>query len=159
MIRVISKDDYYFEVVQAVAKRATCDRGRSGAILVLNGRIIATGYVGSPSGTPHCDDVGHEWIEYFDETGSMTRSCIRTTHAEINALAQCAKNGPPCQRSILYSTMFPCYSCAKALVNAGIIEVHALYDYQGSKLSKTLFDVVGMSWTIEKNEYLYVAND
>lgn len=145
----ISKEDYYFTVVEAVAKRATCGRGRSGAVLVKDGRIIATGYVGSPAGAPHCDDVGHEWIEQIDETGTIvSKHCVRTLHAEQNALVQCARYGPPCQGATMYSTMFPCYTCAKMLVNAGIAEVQSLNDYQRSDRSKELFDEVGVRWSI-----------
>lgn len=150
----ISREEYYFRIVDAVAARATCDRGRSGAILVKDRQIIATGYVGSPSGTVHCDEAGHELVPSWSETGERTEHCVRTVHAEENALIQCARYGPPCDGAQMYCTMFPCYTCAKSLVNAGVLEVHSLFDYQKSNQSKRLFDEVGIKWTIENNRIL-----
>jgi len=148
----ITREEYYFRVVEAVASRATCDRGRSGAILVKDQRIIAAGYVGSPSGTLHCDEADHELVKRWDQESTLfTNHCERTIHAEMNALIQCARYGPPCDGAAMYSTMFPCYTCAKSLVNAGIREVYALFDYQKSERSKQLFDEVGIKWVI-KNE-------
>jgi dCMP deaminase len=155
----IDRTEYYFKVVDAVALRATCDRGQSGAILVRDGRIISTGYVGAPAKMPHCDEAGHDietrkilvddpkgvggksWVE--------TSHCVRTVHAEMNALIQAAKFGPPVIAATMYCTMFPCFECAKAIVNAGIVEVFARYDYQRSRRSKELFDSVGVRWSIQ----------
>jgi dCMP deaminase len=145
----ISREEYYFKVVEAVALRATCNRGRSGAILVKDQRIIATGYVGSPSGAPQCDEVGHEMVDVFDGTEIVSAHCVRTLHAEENALLQCARYGPPCDGAVIYCTMIPCYWCAKALINAGIREVHALFDYQKSDRSIALFDQMGIKWTVK----------
>jgi dCMP deaminase len=150
-----SKEQSYMKIVQAVARRATCNRGRSGAILIRDGRIIATGYVGSPAHVAHCDDVGHEMEKrYEDILGKIRESvhCIRTVHAEMNAILQAAKYGPPVHGAELYCTMFPCYDCAKAIVNAGIIAVHSEFDYQKSDRSKTLFDLVNISWDINDPE-------
>ncbi|HPO30111.1 MAG TPA: hypothetical protein PKX28_02645, partial [Candidatus Hydrogenedentes bacterium] len=52
-------DEYFMEVANAIAKRATCNRGRSGCVIARDRTILVTGYVGSPKGFPHCDDVGH----------------------------------------------------------------------------------------------------
>lgn len=152
----ISRTDYYFKVVEAVALRGTCDRGRSGAVLVKDGRIIATGYVGAPTGVDHCDEVGHEFIQQFDPVPlagkvKVSQHCVKTSHAEVNALIQCARYGPSCDGSILYCTMFPCYDCAKSIVNAGVREVHSIFDYQKASRSKVLFDMVEIKWSIREN--------
>jgi dCMP deaminase len=161
-LKRLSREQYYRAVLDAVALRGSCNRGRSGAVLVKRGRIIATGYVGSPSGTKHCDDVGHELeVTYTEDkdsgspsyhTGLRSEHCIRTTHAEMNAILQASRYGPSIEGSELYCTMFPCYSCAKAIVNAGIAQVHATWDYQKSARSKSLFDEVGITWTLEHEE-------
>ncbi len=78
-------DEYFMEVANAIAKRATCDRGRSGCVIAKNNQILATGYVGAPSGLPHCDDVGHQMRKMLHEDGSITEHCVRTVHAEQNA--------------------------------------------------------------------------
>lgn len=80
----VSTDDYFHEIAKAVAARATCDRAHVGAVLVKSGRILSTGFNGSPTGLDHCDDVGHE-IENFH--------CVRTIHAELNAIVQAALHG------------------------------------------------------------------
>lgn len=148
----IDREEYYFRIVETVAERATCNRGKAGAILVKDQRIIATGYAGSPSGTPHCDEADHELVKRWDDaSGMLTLHCERSTHAEQNALIQCARYGPPCDGAKMYCTMFPCYTCAKLLVNAGIKAVCAMFDYQKSARSKQLFDEAGIKWMI-KNE-------
>jgi dCMP deaminase len=143
-------------VTAAVALRATCDRGRSGAIIVRDGRIIATGYVGSPAGTAHCDEDGHEIEKRYEKTTGtkmrMTEHCIRTVHAEMNAILQAARYGPSTEGGEIYCTMFPCYDCAKAIVNAGITKIHAEFDYQKSARSKKLLMKVGIPWTINHDE-------
>ncbi len=148
------KTDFYFAVVKAASLRSTCDRGRSGAALIKHGRVIATGYSGSASGTSHCDDVGHEMIKHFvkiipSEGAVYTSHCIRTVHAELNAILQSARFGPSTEGAHMYCTMFPCYACAQAIINAGITEVHALSDDQKSAMLKRLFDGVKVRSSFE----------
>ena len=102
------------EIAKQVATRATCDRKLIGAVIVRNRTILSTGYNGSPRGLAHCDDVGHEIVDGH---------CVRTVHAEANAIAQAAKNGVSIDNSVLYTTASPCYDCFKLLVNAGIARV------------------------------------
>jgi len=147
----ISRDEYYRAVVEAITLRGTCDRGMAGAVIVKQGRIIATGHVGSPMGAPHCDEAGHE-IEsrkyWSNDMQIETKNCARTLHAELNAILQAARYGPTVEGAILYCKIFPCYDCAKAIVNVGIVEVKATYDYQSSERSKQLFSELGVKWSI-----------
>ncbi|MDH5783661.1 MAG: deaminase, partial [Candidatus Bathyarchaeota archaeon] len=88
-----SWDRYFLDLCEAVSKRATCDRGRSGCVIVKDKRILTTGYVGSPAGLPHCDETGHDMRKVFDDAGNVTQHCVRTLHAEQNAIIQAAKFG------------------------------------------------------------------
>ena len=106
-----SWDEYFMRVAEAVSTRSTCDRNHVGAVLVVDKTIVATGYNGSIKGLPHCDDVGHLMIDSH---------CLRTVHAEMNALAQAAMNGNATKGATLYVTSSPCWSCFKVLANAGI---------------------------------------
>jgi dCMP deaminase len=99
------------EVAKVVATRATCDRKHVGAVLVRDRHILATGYNGSLPGTPHCDDVGHLMVDDH---------CLRTIHAEANAVAQAAKTGTNVAGATCYVTASPCFNCFKQLVGAGI---------------------------------------
>ena len=74
-------DEYFMEVANTIAKRATCDRGRSGCVIARNRQILVTGYVGSPTGLPHCDEVGHLMRQVTDEEGNSSNHCVRTVHA------------------------------------------------------------------------------
>ena len=103
-------DQYFLELSDIVASRATCDRGKSGCVIVKEKRVLATGYVGSPSGLPHCDEVGHLLREVTYEDGVTKQHCVRTIHAEQNALAQAAKHGIAVNGATLYCKMEPC-SC------------------------------------------------
>lgn len=109
-----SWDEYFMRIARIVATRATCDRKHVGAVIVRDRSILATGYNGSIRGLPHCDEVGH-----LMENGH----CVRTTHAEMNAIIQAAKNGTSIDGADLYVTASPCWSCFKAIANAGIKRV------------------------------------
>ena len=107
-------DSYFMLIAEQVATRGTCDRKQVGCVLVRDKRIIATGYNGSVSGSEHCDDIGH----------LMENShCVRTIHAEVNAVAQCAKHGVSCEGATCYSNTLICWNCFKTLVNAGVKKI------------------------------------
>ena len=106
-----SWEDYFLEVMHAVSKRATCDRGRSGCVIARDNQILVTGYVGAPVGLPHCDDVGHFMVGDH---------CLRTVHAERNALNFAGRYGISVNGATAYITEAPCYSCAKDLASVGI---------------------------------------
>lgn len=133
-------DEYFMSVVDVVAKRRTCDRGEGGAITVIDKKIMTTGYVGSPPGQPHCDEVGHLMREVIDiNTGNKSMHCIRTLHAEENAILQAAEFGISLKGATLYCKMTPCYSCAMKIVRVGIVRVVAKRRYHAEKLSLKLF--------------------
>ena len=135
-------DEYFMKLADTVGERATCDRGRSGCVIVKDKRILTTGYVGSPMGLPHCDEVGHEMHKVIHDDGHETMHCIRTIHAEQNALIQAARVGIALEGSTIYCRMTPCYVCAKLIVNAGIKRVVCAKDYQASAQSKRIFKEV-----------------
>ncbi len=103
------------EIAIQVSKRSTCDRRMVGAVIVRDKTILSTGYNGSIRGLPHCDEVGH-----LMEAGH----CVRTIHAEVNAVAQAAKNGTSIQSGQLYTTSSPCWPCFKIMANSGIQKVY-----------------------------------
>src|SRR3989344_6849014 len=88
-----SWDEYFLALADMVGSRGTCDRGRSGCVIARDKRILTTGYVGSPAGLPHCDEVGHIIHEVKHESGRLSSHCVRTIHAEENAIHQAAKLG------------------------------------------------------------------
>lgn len=114
--------DAYFMMMakDVVATRATCPRRQVGCVLVRDKRIITTGYNGSPSGMPHCTDVGCRMHEGH---------CVRAIHAEQNAIAQAALHGVSTQGATCYVTAAPCVNCANLLVAAGIVRVVYLEEY------------------------------
>lgn len=102
---------YFLTIAETVATRATCPRKHVGAVVVLNNRILVTGYNGSMAGMPHCEDVGCDIVD---------NHCQNVLHAEVNAVAQAARNGIRLEGATCYCTLSPCWSCFKLLVNAGI---------------------------------------
>lgn len=134
-----SWDEYFMAITEVVGSRGTCDRGRAGCVIVKDKRILATGYVGAPAGLPHCDEVGHEMHKVVHEDESETMHCIRTTHAEQNAIAHASRVGIALDGSTLYCKMTPCYTCAKIILNAGIKKIVVQKDYHASKQSKRIF--------------------
>jgi len=106
-----SWDMYFMKIAEDVATRSTCDRKFVGAVVVRDKMILSTGYNGSIRGLPHCDEVGHEM-----DNGH----CVRTVHAEANAIVQSARNGVQIEGADIYVTASPCYNCFKLIANAGI---------------------------------------
>lgn len=106
-----SWDEYFMQIAHTVATRATCDRKHVGAVIVRNRTILATGYNGSLQGLEHCDDAGH-----MMENGH----CVRTIHAEANAIIQAARNGVAIDGGSVYVSASPCWNCFKMIANAGL---------------------------------------
>ena len=98
-------------IATEVASRATCDRKHVGAVIVRDKCILATGYNGSIRGLGHCNEEGH-----LMEDGH----CVRTIHAETNAVIQAARNGVRIDGASIYVTASPCFGCFKVIANAGI---------------------------------------
>ncbi len=119
-------DSYFMKIAFAVSERSTCDRAFIGCVLVLEKRILTTGFNGSPTGQPHCDDVGHLMVDGH---------CVRTIHAETNAIIQAALHGVSTRGCTCYVTHFPCINCAKVLVNAGITRLVYCQDYRVEEIA------------------------
>ncbi|MBI5446981.1 MAG: dCMP deaminase family protein [Deltaproteobacteria bacterium] len=128
-----------------VANRSTCRRRKVGAILVKNKRILATGYNGSPSGVPHCLDVGCLREELGIPSGERHELC-RGLHAEQNAILQAAYHGVSIEGADLYCTNLPCIICSKMLINAGIRTVYYLEGY-ADPLGREMLDLAGVVLT------------
>ena len=141
-------NEYFMEIASTVAKRATCDRGRSGCIIVKNRQILVTGYVGSPRGLPHCDDVGHLFKKTIHEDGSVTNHCVRTVHAEQNAITQAARLGIALEGGTLYCRMTPCRTCAMLIINCGIERVVCEFKYHTGAESEAMFKEAGVEITV-----------
>ena len=139
-----SWDDYFLELADAASRRATCDRGKSGCVIVRDKQVLATGYVGSPAGLPHCDDVGHLMKKVIQENGEISEHCLRTVHAEQNAICHAAKRGISIEGATVYTRMTPCRTCAMLLINCGIRKVVCERKYQLSKESEQLFAEAGI---------------
>ncbi|MEJ5189152.1 cytidine/deoxycytidylate deaminase family protein [Treponema sp. J25] len=137
-------DEYFMEVCNAIAKRATCDRGRSGCVIAKDNQILVTGYVGAPAGLPHCDDVGHQLKKLVHEDGTVTTHCVRTVHAEQNAICQAAKRGIAIDGATLYCKMTPCRTCAMLIINCGIKRVVCQKRYHDAKDSEAMFAQAGI---------------
>jgi len=139
-----SWDEYFMEIANTVSKRATCDRGRSGCVIVRDRQILVSGYVGSPVGLPHCDEVGHQFKQTIHEDGTKTQHCVRTVHAEQNAICQAAKRGIALEGATLYCRMTPCRVCAMLIINCGIIRVVCEKKYHSGTESEEMFRMAGV---------------
>jgi dCMP deaminase len=139
-----SWDEYFMEIAHTVSKRATCNRGRSGCVIVKDKQILVSGYVGSPVGLPHCDEVGHQMKKMLHEDGSISEHCVRTVHAEQNAICQAAKRGIALEGSTLYCRMTPCRVCAMLIINCGITRVVCEKKYHAGAESEEMFAKAGV---------------
>jgi dCMP deaminase len=153
-----SWDEYFIQLCEVVGSRGTCDRVYAGYIITKNKRILATGYVGAPAGLPSCDEVGHEMHTVTQEDGTVSKHCIRTSHAEQNAINNAARVGVAIEGGTLYCKMTPCYKCAQSIINTGIVRVVALKDYHGGNRSKEIFKEAGVEFVLLNSEMETYAN-
>ena len=107
----VSWETYFMNIAKEVSTRSTCDRKHVGAVIVRDKTLLSTGYNGSIKGLSHCNEAGCEMVDGH---------CIRTSHAEANAIVQAAKNGVKIDGSEIYVTASPCYNCFKLIANSGI---------------------------------------
>lgn len=132
------------EVTRSIAKRATCDRDRSGCVIAKNNRLLVTWYVGSPSWMPHCDQVWHHFKQVTHENGNVTNHCMRTVHAEQNAICQAARLGVSVEWWTLYCKVTPCRTCAMLIVSSGIKKVVCEEKNEASSESEEIFKEIGV---------------
>ncbi len=147
-----SWDEYFLKIVEMVGSRGSCDRGRAGCVITRDRRIVSTGYAGSPVGLPHCDEVGHEMHTVTHHDGTQTRHCIRTAHAEQNAICEAARMGIALEGGTLYCKMTPCYACAKMIINAGIKRIVCAQDYHAGSRSKEIFQEANIEYSLISSE-------
>jgi len=133
-----SWDSYFIKIAEDVALRSTCDRAQVGAVLVREKHIISTGYNGSPAGLEHCDDVGHLIVDGH---------CVRTVHAEVNAIIQAAVFGLATRDSVCYVTHFPCLHCTKMLINARISRLVYQSAYRIDPIALEFLEKAGVELT------------
>ena len=129
---------YFLTITRQVAERSTCTRAKVGAVIVRDKNILATGYNGSPAGLPHCMEVGCLIYTSRTPSGEVEENCFRTIHAEINAIAQAAKNGAPIRDADIYITHTPCIHCLKVLINTGIKRIFYEREYKRHTLDELL---------------------
>jgi len=141
-------DRYFLDLCEAVSKRSTCDRGKAGCVIVKDKRIMTTGYAGSPTGLPHCDEVGHDMRRVIDENGNASQHCVRTLHAEQNAIIQAARFGIPLDGATLYCRMTPCRTCAMIMINSGIKRAVCEKHYHADKDTIELFKSAGIELVV-----------
>jgi dCMP deaminase len=118
-------DNYFMRIATEVSTRSTCDRKFVGAVIVREKMILSTGYNGSIRGLAHCDEIGHEMVEGH---------CVRTVHAEANAIVQAARNGVTIEGADIYVTASPCYNCFKLIANAGIRRIYYKELYRDERI-------------------------
>ena len=146
------------ELAGTAAKRATCDRGRSGCVIVRDKHVLVTGYVGSPLGLPHCDDVGHLMKKVVHDDGSVTNHCVRTVHAEQNAICQAARRGIALNGGTLYCRMTPCRVCTMLIINCGIERVVCQNRYHTADESEQMFRDAGIRLDYFNDEVVKYSN-
>lgn len=117
-----SWDEYFIQLAHQVATRSTCLRRHVGAVIVRDKHILATGYNGAPSGLEHCDVVGCLREQMGIPSGRRQEIC-RGLHAEQNAIIQAALHGVSTNGAAIYVTHQPCITCAKMIINAGIVRI------------------------------------
>ncbi len=122
-----SWDNYFANLAKHVASRSTCNRKHVGAVIVRDKNILSTGYNGSIRGLAHCTEAG-----CMMENGH----CVRTVHAEANAVAQAAKHGISIDNATIYVTASPCWNCFKLLANSGIKKICYLEFYNDERIVK-----------------------
>jgi dCMP deaminase len=128
-------DEYFLKLAMLASERATCPRMHCGCVLVKDRYVLSTGYNGSLPGSPHCEDAGCLIVD---------NHCVRTNHAEMNAICQAARHGVTLDGATAYVTNMPCTTCAKALIAAGVNRVVVFSDYHNT-MAETFFGESGVT--------------
>ena len=136
-------DEYFMDIAHVVKRRANCSRRQVAAILVLDRRIIATGYNGTPRGVKNCFEGGCPRCASNVPSGSGLGECL-CSHAEENAIVQSAYHGIRTKGATIYVTLSPCLTCAKMIINAGIVEVVYDEEYRFTDQTRALFAQAGV---------------
>lgn len=145
-----SWEEYFMSIAEQVATRSTCLRRRVGCIIVVEKRIVATGYNGAPVGLPHCEEVGCLRERQGVSSGERHELC-RGLHAEQNAIIQAAMHGTAVRGGVLYCTHKPCVLCTKMLINAGITRVYYREGYRDT-LADDLAEEAGLQLVCMQEE-------
>ncbi|ACA60435.1 deoxycytidylate deaminase [Candidatus Desulforudis audaxviator] len=136
-------DEIFMEQAHLMARRSTCLRRHVGAVLVRDNRAIASGYNGPPSGLPHCDERGGCLREQLGVPSGHRQEICRALHAEQNVILQLAITGLNGRDATLYVTHFPCFTCAKLLVQLGVRRIIYQLGYP-DQFSADLLDEAGI---------------
>lgn len=123
-------DQYFMAFARVAATRGTCDRLQVGAVTMHDNRVLTTGYNGAPSKWPDCDTEGHQLVKIGER-----ESCVRTIHAEENAILQAAVMGISLKDATIYTTASPCYDCLKRICQVGIWRVIYAAPYTSARSS------------------------
>jgi dCMP deaminase len=127
-------------------------------VIIRDRHVLVTGYVGSPKGLPHCDDVGHLMKKVIHDDGSITQHCMRTVHAEQNAITQAARRGISLDGGTLYCRMTPCRTCAMLIINCGIERVMCEHRYHAASESEDMFRQAGVRIEYVNDDILHYEN-
>ena len=138
-----SWDDYFMGIANVVAGRSNCMKRKVAAIIIRDKRIIATGYNGTPRGCRNCDEGGCPRCNNFAEGGTKLEECL-CSHGEENAIVQSAYHGISIKGGTLYTTYSPCLTCAKMIINSGIVEVVYNADYPMGETAMGLLKEAGV---------------
>ena len=137
-------DTYFMDIAHTVARRGNCLRRQVAAVIVLQRRIISTGYNGTPRGVKNCLDGGCPRCAGATASGERLGDCL-CSHAEENAIVQAAYHGIAVHGGTLYSTISPCLLCAKMIINSGLVEVVYEHEYQFSRATRALLRAGGVT--------------
>lgn len=142
----IPQDQYFMDICRVVGEKGTCDRGRSGCVIVKEWQVISTGVVDAPCWSPSCDEVWHQMWTIIKDTGEQTEHCMRNCCAELNAIASASRQGISLEGASLYTKMTPCYirHCAHLIVSCGIKKVVCEKRFHDAELSEKLFERAGI---------------
>lgn len=142
----IPQDQYFMDICRVVGEKGSCDRGRSGCVIVKDGHIVSTGYVDAPKGSEKCDQAGHQIRKITKDSGETTQHCMRNCCAELNAIASASRQGVSLEGATLYTKMTPCYirHCVHLIVSCGITKVICERRYHDAKLSEEVLKNAGI---------------
>ena len=138
-----SWDEYFMSIARVVASRSNCVKRRVGAVIVIDRRVVSTGYNGTPRGVRNCNEGGCSRCNAFAEGGTRLDECL-CSHAEENSITQAAYHGVSVRGGALFTTLSPCLICTKMIINAGIDEVAYNADYPMGDVSLSLLREAGV---------------
>lgn len=133
---------FFLKTAYLLGEKSNCVSKKVGAIIVLNGRIVSTGYNGTPKGFINCNEQFPNYNPTTDREAHHKWSETHEIHAEENAIAFAARNDIGIEGAEIYTILQPCDRCLKLIIASGIKKIYYVIPYDKASKENSLWSMI-----------------